>query len=225
MRHVQGLDLRTLLVVDAENVRRSAWPNVSKEDLVARARAWAEREQADLLIVFDGRSARGRRRTSSAPGRRSADDVIAELEARSGSRRPTAACANGSAPGPRGSRRRLVPSRARGGAKLTPLTELAVEIEGVELGRNEIAVSPEFRRVTTIVHLRGGGKEGLGEDVTYLADLHDDVPVPDVAGSWTLGSFSESLEGFRWFSELPEDNAAFDYRRWAWESAALDLAL
>ena len=79
--------------------------------------------------------------------------------------------------------------------------------------------------MTTIVQLRGGGEEGLGEDVTYLADLHDDVPVPPVAGSWTLGSFSESLDGFGWFADLPEDNAAFEYRRWAWESAALDLAL
>jgi hypothetical protein len=108
---------------------------------------------------------------------------------------------------------------------VTTLAELALEIEGVELGRNEAAVSPEFRRVTTIVQLRGGGEEGLGEDVTYLADLHDDVPVPQVAGSWTVGSFSESLEDFRWFADLPEDNAAYDYRRWAWESAALDLAL
>ena len=108
---------------------------------------------------------------------------------------------------------------------MTQLTDLALEIEGVELGRKEIMVSPEFRRVTTIVQLRGGGEEGLGEDVTYLADLHDDVPVPPVAGSWTLGSFSESLDGFGWFADLPEDNAAFEYRRWAWESAALDLAL
>ena len=79
MRHVQGLDLRPLLVVDAENVRRSAWPNVSKDDLVARARAWAEREQADLLVVFDGEP------PEAAPdlvgsGPRPADDVIAELE-------------------------------------------------------------------------------------------------------------------------------------------------
>jgi hypothetical protein len=108
---------------------------------------------------------------------------------------------------------------------VTQLTDLALEIENVELGRKEIMVSPEFRRVTTIVQLRGGVEEGLGEDVTYLADLHDDVPVPPVAGRWTLGSFSESLDGFRWFADLPEDNAAFDYRRWAWESAALDLAL
>ena len=79
MQHVQGLDLRPLVVVDSENVRRSAWPNVSKEELVARCRAWAEREQADLLVVFDGDP------PEEAPdllgsGRRSADDVIAELE-------------------------------------------------------------------------------------------------------------------------------------------------
>ena len=51
------------------------------------------------------------------------------------------------------------------------------------------------------------------------------MPIPAGAGSWTLGSFSESLDGFAGSSDLPEDNAAFDYRRWAWESAALDLAL
>jgi hypothetical protein len=43
-----------LVIVDAENVRRSLWPNLSKEALVARARAWAAREGHDLLIVFDG---------------------------------------------------------------------------------------------------------------------------------------------------------------------------
>ncbi len=86
-------------------------------------------------------------------------------------------------------------------------------------------MSPEFRRVTTTVHLRGGGAEGRGEDVTYQPDLHDPFPVPDVVGRWTLGSFSDSLEGFRFFEVEPEDHAAFDYRRWGWESAALDLAL
>jgi hypothetical protein len=44
----------TLVVVDAENVRRSQWPNVSREELVRRTRAWAARERHDLLVVFDG---------------------------------------------------------------------------------------------------------------------------------------------------------------------------
>jgi hypothetical protein len=71
--------LRRRVVVDAENVRRSAWPNLSKEELVSRSRAWAERENADLLVVFDGDP------PEEAPdllgsGGRSADDVIAALE-------------------------------------------------------------------------------------------------------------------------------------------------
>jgi hypothetical protein len=40
--------------VDAENVRRSLWPNLSREELVARARVWAGHERHELLIVFDG---------------------------------------------------------------------------------------------------------------------------------------------------------------------------
>ena len=76
MRHVQG---RRLVVVDAENVRRSAWPNASKEELVAHCRAWAAREDVELLVVFDGDP------PDEAPdllgsGARSADDVIAELD-------------------------------------------------------------------------------------------------------------------------------------------------
>jgi hypothetical protein len=66
------------IVVDAENVRRSAWPNVSREELVARSRAWARRREAELLVVFDGEP------PEEAPdllgsGARSADDVIAGL--------------------------------------------------------------------------------------------------------------------------------------------------
>jgi hypothetical protein len=78
VQHVPGLDL-TRVVVDAENVRRSAWPNMSREELIQRARSWAERNGEELLIVFDGEP------PEAAPdlvgsGRRTADDVIAELE-------------------------------------------------------------------------------------------------------------------------------------------------
>lgn len=78
MQHVQGLHL-TRVVVDAENVRRSAWPNVSRGELVAHARAWAEREGAELLIVFDGEAPENASDLVGS-GRRSADDVIAELD-------------------------------------------------------------------------------------------------------------------------------------------------
>ena len=109
---------------------------------------------------------------------------------------------------------------------LKTLLELPLEIEDVGLERQELAVSPEFRRVTTTVHLRGRGADGLGEDVTYQDVLHETFPQPQVAGTWTVESFSESLDGFAFFGDdEPRDHAAYDYRRWAWESAALDLAL
>ena len=101
----------------------------------------------------------------------------------------------------------------------------ALEIEDVRLERLELAVSPEWTRATTVVHLRGGGVEGVGEDVTYQPELHDRPPAPDVVGRWTLDSFSAHLDGFDFFHDALEDAAARDYRCWAWESAALDLAL
>ena len=65
-------------MVDAENVRRSTWPNLSKVELVERARVWAEREGARLLIVFDGPPPEGADDLLGSGGR-IADDVIAEL--------------------------------------------------------------------------------------------------------------------------------------------------
>ena len=69
----------TLVVVDAENVRRSAWPNVSQHALVDACRRWAEREGVELVIVFDGRAPEDASDLVGS-GTRSADDVIAELE-------------------------------------------------------------------------------------------------------------------------------------------------
>jgi hypothetical protein len=105
------------------------------------------------------------------------------------------------------------------------LGQLDLTVDEVELQRAEFVVAPEFTRVTTTVVLRGGGAEGRGEDVTYLAELHDDAPVAPVLGRWTLDALSRSLDGFAFFGDAPRDDAAVDYRRWAWESAALDLAL
>ncbi len=65
-----------LVVVDAENTRRSQWPNVSREELVRRTREWAEREGHELLLVFDGIP------PEDGPdiiGARNADDAIVGL--------------------------------------------------------------------------------------------------------------------------------------------------
>jgi len=42
-----------LVFVDANNVRRSRWPNLGDEELVERVRAWAERHDHESVIVFD----------------------------------------------------------------------------------------------------------------------------------------------------------------------------
>jgi hypothetical protein len=108
------------------------------------------------------------------------------------------------------------------------IAALPVEVEAVERERLSLAVSPEFTRATTVVRLRGGGAEGVGEDVTYDASLHEPAraPEPAVAGfRGTLGELSELLEEVDLYGRPISMEPQRNYRRWAWESAALDLAL
>ena len=42
------------MVVDAENVRRSIWPNVSGKRLVELVRRWAKERGYDYRVVFEG---------------------------------------------------------------------------------------------------------------------------------------------------------------------------
>ena len=44
------------MLVDAQNVRRSLWPNLSPEELVARCGDWATAKGIGALVVFDGRT-------------------------------------------------------------------------------------------------------------------------------------------------------------------------
>jgi hypothetical protein len=69
-------DTRPLVVVDAENARRSRWPNLSKHDLLERARKWAKREGVDLIVVFDGHAPDDAPDVASAPH---ADDAIVHI--------------------------------------------------------------------------------------------------------------------------------------------------
>jgi predicted RNA-binding protein with PIN domain len=46
----------TTVLVDGRNVQRSQWPNMPDEELVERARAWAELHGHRLVLVFDGRA-------------------------------------------------------------------------------------------------------------------------------------------------------------------------
>jgi hypothetical protein len=104
-----------------------------------------------------------------------------------------------------------------------PLTVEGYELEGLEFE------APGFTRLTTVIHLRGDGEEGVGEDVVYDAldhvALRDAGPVHDLSGEHTIDSFSKLLDGLDLFPSPPERDVSRNYRRWAFESAALDLAL
>jgi hypothetical protein len=95
---------------------------------------------------------------------------------------------------------------------------LEVKIDDYALQRRESSTPSGWTRVTTTVVLHGDGGAGEGEDVTYDAEAHDGVPDDlMLAGTWSLEDFTHRLDEFEQLAE--------GYRRWAFESAALDLAL
>jgi hypothetical protein len=98
------------------------------------------------------------------------------------------------------------------------IADLTVKVDHYSLERRESNTPGGWTRVTTTVVLHGDGSTGEGEDVTYEAELHDGVPDDlMLAGTWSLDDFSRRLEEVEPLAE--------GYRRWAFESAALDLAL
>jgi hypothetical protein len=105
------------------------------------------------------------------------------------------------------------------------LAGLEVEIESADTERLSIDVSTQFTRVTTVVTLRGRGAEGVGEDVIYNVEDHEWFPTVEATGPTTLGELSRALDDLPLFSGEPRMEASRDYRRWALEAAALDLAL
>jgi len=105
------------------------------------------------------------------------------------------------------------------------LRGLDLNVEEFTTERKSVDVSTQFTRVTTTVVLGGEGEQGRGEDVTYTAGDHDWFPNLEARGRTTLGELSAELEGLQLFELEPTMSAWADYRRWAFESAALDLAL
>lgn len=108
------------------------------------------------------------------------------------------------------------------------LAELPIEISSYELTGHDREYG-EFTRPSTVIHLRGGGQEGIGEDVVYDVLDHishrDAGPVLDLSGPSTLGEACALLGELDLFPAPPEREPSRHYRRWAYESAALDLAL
>lgn len=109
------------------------------------------------------------------------------------------------------------------------LAGLPVRIDAYELEPLQALVSSEFERKSTVIHMKCAGHEGVGEDVTYDAVDHEILQAagPDLAlrGNWTIESLSEHLATLDLFAKEPQREVSRRYRTWAYESAALDLAL
>jgi hypothetical protein len=111
------------------------------------------------------------------------------------------------------------------------LAELPIDIESYELTGHDREYG-DFTRPSTVVHMHGRGQEGIGEDVVY--DVLDHIAHRDagpkyqgeLTGPTTLGDACELLGDLDLFDgHPPVMEASLHYRRWAYESAALDLAL
>ncbi|MGH2856954.1 MAG: hypothetical protein ACRDMJ_05660 [Solirubrobacteraceae bacterium] len=110
------------------------------------------------------------------------------------------------------------------------LADLPLEVEGYELEGLQANVSSGFERLSTVVRLRGGGVDGIGEDVVYDPEDHVAMQragaVQPLAGSYRLADFCEMIDGLDLFPVAPErGDVSRLYRRWTFHSAALDLAL
>jgi L-alanine-DL-glutamate epimerase-like enolase superfamily enzyme len=109
------------------------------------------------------------------------------------------------------------------------LKDLPLHVDRYELEGLQLHVSSGFERLSTVVHLKGAGLEGVGEDVVYEGLDHiafqDAGPSLDLAGSYTLDEFCKRIDSLDLFPAPPERDVSRLYRRWTFHSAALDLAL
>jgi hypothetical protein len=109
------------------------------------------------------------------------------------------------------------------------LAGLPLVVEACEYERLSATFSAEVERVTTHVRLIGAGSDGLGEDVSVASEdgstLHERRPALALEGEWTLAGFCDRLATLQLWSQPPEWDIFVRCRNWAFESAALDLAL
>ncbi|HEX6697317.1 MAG TPA: hypothetical protein VF080_10995 [Solirubrobacteraceae bacterium] len=116
------------------------------------------------------------------------------------------------------------------GESLWPrLAGLPLVVEACAYDRLNAVLTHEFERITTHVRLVGAGAEGLGEDVSVFREdgtaLHEAQPALALEGEWTLGGFCAHLATLELWPQPPEWDVGLRLRNWAFESAALDLAL
>jgi L-alanine-DL-glutamate epimerase-like enolase superfamily enzyme len=110
------------------------------------------------------------------------------------------------------------------------VADLPLVVEACELELLERPTPSGWTRQTTLIRLHGRGETGIGEDVVYQGEEHvaqvERGPAPELSGAFTLASFSELVGGLDLFPDgPPQMPVSRSYRRWGYESAALDLAL
>jgi hypothetical protein len=85
-------------------------------------------------------------------------------------------------------------------------------------------------RITALLALHGGGHTGLAEEIGLMEPADYDTftalagSLP-LAGRWTVASFAAHVRTLALFAEPPQWELMRNFRTWAFESAALDLAL
>jgi hypothetical protein len=113
------------------------------------------------------------------------------------------------------------------------LAHLPLTIDALEYGQLDPGEGFGEAHATRLVRLSGGGREGLSEDITLFAG--GEAPQLDLVGTWTLGALCERLDELdQWPGGFPKDmqdappamrEMVGRWRNWAYEAAALDLAL
>lgn len=109
------------------------------------------------------------------------------------------------------------------------LLDLPLVVDGYELECLAADTPRGWCRQTTVLRLRGGGREGLGEEVNYSERdqqrFLEQGSTLQLRGTYTLRSFSARLGELDLGPVGPEAPGGDRCRRWAFESAGLDLAL
>ena len=105
------------------------------------------------------------------------------------------------------------------------LRGLDLAVEGFATERRSVDVSSQFTRVTTTVVLRAAERKGAGRTSRTTPRITTGFRSSTRPARQRWARSAAELDGLRLFDGQPKMAASADYRRWAFESAALDLAL
>jgi hypothetical protein len=122
------------------------------------------------------------------------------------------------------------PAAPESGSTYAQVAGLPLVIERCELHPLVRDTSSGFTKVSIVIRLSGGSHVGEGEDITWdqidqIEFLRRGNDLTWLHGSRTFDEFSRLLGLANLFPVRPIRDSARFYRRWAFESAALDLAL